>query len=311
MSPHRQRAGAEPGIPHETGNVAGSTSEELMLQRTRNVIGLAAASALAAGSVVAVTGSAEAATIPKTALGLSSNGKNLTIFDLSTGKRTKALGTAKGLSGDVRLVGIDMRTADHKVYGVGDKGGIYVINRGNGNVRKVSQLSVALDGTYFGVDFNPAADRLRIVSDTGQNLRHDVTQAAPATAVDTPLSYEAGTTATGITAAAYTNNDNDVRTGTALFNLDLRLDQVVQQVPANAGTLVAVGPFGTRQGPVAGFDVVSTTASGRTVENTGFATLRPTSGGLATLYRVDLLSGDFTKVAKFNKDIADIAIGQP
>ena len=34
----------------------------------------------------------------------------------------------------------------------------------------VNALSVPLMGTSFGVDFNPAADRLRIVSDLGQNL---------------------------------------------------------------------------------------------------------------------------------------------
>jgi hypothetical protein len=293
-----------------TGNEAGQTSEDPMLQRTRNALGLTAAAALAAGSVVAVTTSAEAATVPKTALGLSSNGKNLTIFSLSTGQRTKALGQAKGLVGDTRLVGIDERPADHKAYGVGNQGGIYLINRGNGNVRKVSQVSVPLAGTHFGVDFNPAADRLRIISDTGQNLRHDITQAAPATAVDAPLNYD-GTTATGVTAAGYTNSDNDPSTGTTLFDLDMTRDQVVQQVPANSGNLLVSGPFGPRQGPIAGFDVVGSNSGSRTADNTGFATIRPTSGGLATLYRVNLLSGKFTKVAQFNKDIADIAIPQP
>lgn len=281
-----------------------------MRQRNRNLAALGAAAALAVGGGVAVTSPAGAATVPKTALGLSSNGKNLTIFDLATGKRTKALGPATGLSGDGRLIGIDQRAADHKFYGVGDKGGVYIINRGNGNVRKVSQLSVALDGKYFGVDFNPAADRLRIVSDTGQNLRQDITQATPTTAVDSPLNYE-GTTAKGVTAIAYTNNDNDPKTGTTLFDLDMDRDQLAQQIPANSGNLAVAGPFGPRQGPVAGFDIVSTISGSRAVENTGFATIRPSSGGLATLYRVDLLTGDFTKVAKFDKDIADIAIPQP
>jgi hypothetical protein len=162
----------------------------------------------------------------------------------------------------------------------------------------------------YAAAVTPAADRLRIISDTGQNLRHDVSQAAPATAEDGDLNYE-GAMAAGVTAAAYTNNDNDARTGTSLFDLDMARDTLVQQVPANSGTLLLVGSFGPRQGPVAGFDIVSTTRGGRTVENTGFATIRPTSGGLATLYRVDLSSGRFTKVAKFNKDIADIAIRQP
>ncbi|MET0766942.1 MAG: DUF4394 domain-containing protein [Aeromicrobium sp.] len=281
-----------------------------MRQTIRHFIGLGAAATLAIGGSVAVVGSAEAATIPKKALGLSSNGKNLTIFDLKTAKRIKALGQAKGLVGDVRLVGIDERPADHKVYGVGDKGGIYVINRSNGVVRKVSQVSVPLDGAYFGVDFNPAADRLRIISNTGQNLRHDVTQAAPTTAVDGTLNYE-GTTATGVTAAGYTNSDNDASTGTTLFDLDTTRDQVVQQVPANSGNLLVSGPFGPRQGPVAGFDIVGSNSGSRTADNTGFASLRPTGGGLATLYSVNLLSGKFTKVAKFDKDIADLAIPQP
>lgn len=281
-----------------------------MRHTTRNFIALGAAAALAAGGSLACIGSANAATVPKTAIGLSSNGKNMSVFDLQTGLRTKALGQATGLVGDVRLVGIDHRPADHKLYGVGDKGGVYVINRSNAVVRKVSQLSVALEGKNFGVDFNPAVDRLRVVSDTGQNLRHDITQPTSTTAVDDALNYE-GTTATGVTAAAYTNGDNDPKTGTTLFDLDMNRDQLVQQIPANSGNLAVAGPFGPRQGPVAGFDIVSEISGTRSVGNTGFASIRPSSGGLATLYRVDLLSGKFTKVAKFNKDIADIAIPQP
>jgi hypothetical protein len=239
-----------------------------MRQRTRHLVALGAVTALTAGSGLAAIGSAQAATVPKTAIGLSSNGKNLTVFSLTTGKRTKALGQAKGLSGDSRLIGIDERPA------------------------------------------NPAADRLRIISDTGQNLRHDVSQPGPTTAVDGALNYD-GTVATGVTAAAYTNSDNDTTSGTTLFDLDTVRDQVVQQVPANSGNLLVSGRFGPRQGPVAGFDIVGSNSGTRTADNIGFASLRPTGGGLATLYRVNLLSGKFTKVAQFDKDIADIAIAQP
>jgi hypothetical protein len=31
-----------------------------------------------------------------------------------------------------------------------------------------------LDGTWFDVDFNPAANRLRVISVRGQNLRHNL-----------------------------------------------------------------------------------------------------------------------------------------
>jgi hypothetical protein len=287
-----------------------------MRHLTRQLIALGAATTLGVGGLVAVVGTADAATTgtaalsTKLGLGLSSNGRNLTIFDIKTGKRTQALGQAKGMTGDTRLVGIDQRPADDKFYGVGNQGGIYRINAGTGQTTKVSQLSVTLQGTHFGVDFDPATDRLRIVSDTGQNLHHDVSQATSTTVADGRLSYGPGGTATGVTAVAHTNNDDDPRTGSSLFDLDTTRDQVAQQVPASSGDLVAVGPFGPRQGPVAGFDIVSTTSSGRTVDNIGYASLRPTSGGLATLYRVDLLSGRFTKIAKFNKDIADIALPQ-
>ena len=59
------------------------------------------------------------------------------------------------------------------LYGVGNGGGVYSIDPATAQASFVSQLSVALDGTSFGVDFNPAAGRLRIVSDAGQNLRHN------------------------------------------------------------------------------------------------------------------------------------------
>ena len=85
------------------------------------------------------------------------------------------LGAVSGLqSPDTALVGIDFRVQDGQLYGVGNGGGVYTLDTTNAQASLVNRLTVALDGTFFGVDFNPAADRLRIVSDTGQNLSHDV-----------------------------------------------------------------------------------------------------------------------------------------
>jgi hypothetical protein len=75
-----------------------------------------------------------------------------------------------------------------------------------------SGAPVVLSGERFGVDFNPAA--LRIVSDTGENLRAFPSDTAPTgvsritgqTIVDGALN-ENGAPATGIVGAAYTNND--------------------------------------------------------------------------------------------------------
>ena len=54
----------------------------------------------------------------------------------------------------------------------------------------MSPLTVGLDGDFFGVDFNPAAKRLRIISNTGQNLRTPFAGAlAGQTQTDAMLNY--------------------------------------------------------------------------------------------------------------------------
>ncbi|MFF7364406.1 DUF4394 domain-containing protein [Streptomyces sp. NPDC008125] len=55
------------------------------------------------------------------------------------------------LDGDRALVGIDFRVQNGKLYGVGDKGGIYTLS-GDAKADRVSQLTGALQGKNFGVD---------------------------------------------------------------------------------------------------------------------------------------------------------------
>ncbi|WP_329081598.1 DUF4394 domain-containing protein [Streptosporangium sp. NBC_01469] len=112
-------------------------------------------------------------------------------FEIRSPGRTRDLGRVRGLAGDTALVGIDYRVRDGKLYGVGNRGGVYTLG-GPARAVKVSQLTVPLSGVDFGVDFNPAADRLRVISDTGQNLRHNLDDptgapAAGRTVADGPL----------------------------------------------------------------------------------------------------------------------------
>lgn len=121
--------------------------------------------------------------------------------------------------GDTRLIGIDYRVQDGPLYGVGDNpasAGVYAINPDTGVATQVARLTVALSGTTFGVDFNPAANALRIVSDNGQNLRQPFATAGAATVADGSLSYAPPAVASGINGAAYTNNDLDPNTATTL-----------------------------------------------------------------------------------------------
>ena len=161
----------------------------------------------------------------------------LTVFGLTDDQRLvrfrecdpeklKEVGYITGLSGDDEaLVGVDFRVQDGRLYGVGDGGGVYVLDTKTAAATFASQITIDLDGTNFGVDFNPAADRLRIISDAGQNLRHNVIPGF-VTLLDSALNYTAGTSATGISGAAYTNNDLAADTATTLFDLDGSLDQV-------------------------------------------------------------------------------------
>lgn len=244
---------------------------------------------------------------PLMAVGLTTD-QRLTCFSENRPGDARAIGTVTGLMSGDMLVGIDFRVQDGMLYGVSKAGGVYRIDTATAVATKVSQLTVALEGTQFGVDFNPAADRLRIVSDTGQNLRHNIGTGG-VTIVDGPLNYTAGTAATGVTGSAYTNNDLNPATATTLFALDTMLDQVALQSPPNAGTLAATGKLGMDVAAVAGFDIYNRVRDGASVGAEALAVLGM-AGADAALYSVDLLTGKATARGTFARgdQVSDIAI---
>ena len=226
------------------------------------------------------------------------------------------LGFVSGLTGDVKLIGIDFRVQDKKMYGVGDKGGIYMLDTRSAAATKVSQLTVALSGTSFGVDFNPPADRLRIVSDNGQNLRHNI-NAGGVTIMDDPLDYPpatpvnaVGPNAVGVTGSAYTNNDLDGTTATTLYALDTNLDQVAIQSPPNGGTLAATGKLTIDANSSVGFDIYSTIRNGVTVAVQSLASLQ-TTDGTSSLFSVSLPTGKATTRGTFSARNKVIGIAIP
>ncbi|MFD9984026.1 DUF4394 domain-containing protein [Streptomyces massasporeus] len=242
-----------------------------------------------------------------TAVGLTSD-QRLVEFDVDKPAATWSLGKITGLAGDTKLVGIDFRVQNEKLYGVGDRGGIYTLST-RAKAKKVSQLTVALSGTSFGVDFNPAANRLRVISNTGQNLRHNIDDpAAPqTTTVDGTLTNPTTppSTAMGVTGAAYTNNDLDPATATTLFDLDTMADRISLQSPANAGTLAPVGNLGLDADLNAGFDIHYSPATGM---NHGYATLK--TAGAYRLYGINILTGKATSKGTFPKkhQVTDLAL---
>ncbi|MEO3840710.1 DUF4394 domain-containing protein [Streptomyces sp. B22F1] len=142
---------------------------------------VAAVAALSAVATLAVAAPAAGSSASQSAAGLrgfgiSSDGTLMTTF---TTDRHTVLDWVRGVTGRkgaTALLGIDERVQDGTMYGLGDQGGVYTISTPPQTpgvvVTKVSQLQVPRYGKNVGFDFNPAADRLRVVSDNGQNLRH-------------------------------------------------------------------------------------------------------------------------------------------
>ncbi|WP_206793917.1 DUF4394 domain-containing protein [Amycolatopsis sp. MtRt-6] len=281
-----------------------------MKARLRRSIAVVAAALSAAGAVsIGTAGSSAAQTAGLRAYGISADGTLMATFTTDRPQVLDWVRVITGLSGDTALLGIDFRIQNGLLYGVGNNGGVYTISMPPATpdvvVKKVSQLSVPLWGTSFGVDFNPAADRLRLVSDQGQNLRHNLADGV--TAEDAILTTPPALGPTrGVTAAAYTNNDLNPDTATTLVDINTATDQVMIQSPANNGTLAATGALGVDAGPNAGFDIYSDLVAGKTVSVTGFATLAV--GGQSSLYSVNLLTGAATAVGQYPLNIGDIAV---
>ncbi|WP_216848108.1 MULTISPECIES: DUF4394 domain-containing protein [unclassified Rathayibacter] len=239
-------------------------------------------------------------------VGLAGGGTELVQFNpLKPGTVSNRVKVTGLTGGDTSLVGIDYRVQDGSLYGVGNtaaSAGVYSINTSTGVATPVTRLTVALSGTSFGVDFNPAANALRVVSDTGQNLRQPFATPGAATVADGALSYAAPAVATGVNGAAYTNNDLDANTATTLFVLDTALDQIAIQSPANAGTLAPTGKLGVDAAGVTGFDIYSVLRNGSSVGSIGLAAVN------GSLYEVGLLNGTATRLGTLGAGVTDIAI---
>jgi hypothetical protein len=211
------------------------------------------------------------------------NANNLLIFNL-TAPGTPVTKAITGLMAGETVLGIDMRPATGQLYALGSSSRIYAINMSSGAAAVVGAgpFTPLLSGTGFGFDFNPTVDRIRVVSNTGQNLRLDPNTGAVA-AIDGNLNP--GTPM--VSAAAYTNNFAGA-TSTTLFTIDFATGKLYAQNPPNAGTLVEVGSLGITVTADNGFDIGSTS-------NQAYALL--TVGGTTRIYSINLSTGAASAIA--------------
>ncbi|WP_143884222.1 DUF4394 domain-containing protein [Chryseobacterium binzhouense] len=200
-----------------------------------------------------------------------------------------------GLQTGENIVGIDFRPTNGQLYAMGSTSRIYTINLGTGAATQVGvQLPTLLLGTQFGFDFNPTVDRIRVVSNTGQNLRLNPNDGT-ISAVDGMINP--GTPSLG--AAAYTNNFAGA-TSTMLFVIDTNTDKVYLQDPPNNGTLVERGALGINIDGADGFDIGSMSQKAYLVATVGTST---------NIYTINTTTGAATSLSSYPNAVRGFAVG--
>ena len=244
--------------------------------------------------------SVDAATI----VALTTNNQLIT-FNSATPGSPSAPVAITGLQAGESVLGIDFRPATGTLYGLGSTSRLYQINAATGVATQVGSAGAfSLSGTAFGFDFNPVGDRIRVVSDSDQNLRLNPNDGT-LTATDTALAFNVVDVNSGVNplvvGAAYFNNIAGAAT-TTLYGIDAGLDILVTQVPPNNGTLNTVGALGFNTSSLVGFDIESGT-------NIAFASLTAAGAAISQLYTINLATGAATLVGSIGggSAIADIS----
>lgn len=211
-------------------------------------------------------------------------------------------GTSMKVSGiNGKIAGIDVRPADGMLYALATDGTIYTIDKSGKATMKSKMDTVLPTSAMATVDFNPMADRLRVIGSDGTNLRVNVDDGK--TTVDGKLKFAEADMHKGeapmIVAGAYTNSVKGAKE-TALYDIDGKIGALIKQAPPNDGVLGAVGKLGVMPKSIA-FDI-ETSADG---SNTGWLLAD------GTLHKVDLMTGKATSVGKMTGmtgAVRDIAV---
>lgn len=193
-----------------------------------------------------------------------------------------------GLAAGEKLVALDMRPSNGKLYGLGSNAKLYTVEPMTGVATLASTLAAdptdttspftALNGGSFGIDFNPITDRLRLTSNAGQNIRIDVDTGAVIT--DAAITGQT----TGYAAIAH-NNNIAASCRTRLYAIDPNGGRFVTQSP-NEGTTEGAGGLRLTATATAGFDIY-TDAMDKDVLYAGL-----TVGGQTGMYEISRGTGE-------------------
>lgn len=211
----------------------------------------------------------------------------------------------QGLQDKETVVGIDYRVVRGQLYALSSRGQLYRIDTGNATVQAIgTPVTLPLTATEFGFDFNPTVDRIRVVTNSGQNMRlHPDTGAVvdsdpntPGVQIDGKLAYAAADVHAGqtpsVVAAGYTYNKKDekVTTNFALDNVHRTLvtqgsrEGTTPPVSPNTGQLYTVGALGIDGFERAAFDISD-------LSNAAFIAITKAGAKTSSWYEVSLDTG--------------------
>ncbi|MEK7954146.1 DUF4394 domain-containing protein [Luteolibacter sp. Y139] len=259
--------------------------------------------------------------LPGTCLYLLSDTNQLATLSDSAPTQTSPPVAITNLTVGDSLVAIDVRPINQQLYGLGvnttnDTIQLYCISAVTGFATAVgsangmtdtSAVKIQLDSARYGMDFNPAADRLRVVTSSGLNFRVNPSTGAcidgdgnSGNGVNPDSTINGGTTTVG--EVAYTNNFPDNGNITTLYSIDPLTDSLYIQTPPNNGTQnliagVTVGGIPLNFNTVCGFDIpvgVNTAISNTAATGFAYAVL---DSGSRRLYRINLSNGDATQLS--------------
>lgn len=233
------------------------------------------------------------------------NDMNLVTFQ--AGKPDIALRTleVKGLRSGDSIIGMDYRITKKALYAVSRAGQVYTLDTDTGILTPLgSNPHIKLVGEHFGVNFSPADDTIRVVSDKGQNLRFN-SETGILAGVDNTLHYSENdiqeANVSNVVATAYTFNPKNPSM-TTNFVIDQRLGMLVRQgslearepiVSPNTGWLSTIGPLGTGAIQHATFDISNT-------NNKAFLVAQKKNDVTSKLYLVDLHLGKAVPLGSLN-----------
>lgn len=242
---------------------------------------------------------------------------NLLTFDTKNPTFIRSAQVITGLKTGQTLVGMDMRPQDLMIYALGYRSTdsvatIYTLNESTAALSVFAgadSFKLSLGTGQVAFDFNPPANRLRIISAANRNnYRLNLTVNPITVTVDTALTYRTTDINTGkiplAVTGAYTSSYNG-STATQLYDIDAALNLLVNQNSANGGFLNTVGSLGILLDPTdLSIDLDIFSKKVPLVDSAYLMANITGSAGFDNLYTVNLTTGAATLVGKIGFGVA-------